>query len=243
MYATNKYYGINNFISLFDLACQKFKIKSVTVSNKIHIFTSSQVYLEEEVYFNFIECPAVEKQEMFTTKYVDAKDIHNLKRLIHCRGIAKAFIGDKEVFQDMFDVLTKGVEPLKNVEAKCRICKTANMSLKGLVQHLKCKRHNLLTNLKHKKCNICLENLWSAGFLNFEDLESSRLYKDLEDMIVAKNKAIFGRNYTLTRSDGSLENMILGLLIQTNLNSTIESINIAVKMNDSAMFELFDMLR
>jgi len=244
MYSTNMYYGINNFISLYDKACEKFKIKSVRISNTIHSLTSSKADLEEEVYFNFTECPAVMKQEMFSAKYVDAKDVRNLKKLIHCRGIAKAFVG-KELFQDMFDVLTKtaDVEALKNIETKCRVCKTSSMSWKGLVQHLKSKSHNLLTNLKHKNCGMCLENLWSAGFLNFEDLRTSRLYRDLEDMIVAKNKAIFGRNYTLTRSDGFLENLILGLLVQSNLNSTIESLNIAVKMNDSAMFEMFDMLR
>merc|ERR1719209_2470943 len=94
------YYGINNFISLYDKACEKFKIKSVRISNTIHSLTSSKADLEEEVYFNFTECPAVMKQEMFTAKYVDAKDVQNLKKLIHCRGIAKAFVG-KEVFQDM----------------------------------------------------------------------------------------------------------------------------------------------
>jgi len=100
-----------------------------------------------------------------------------------------------------------------------------------------------MTNLKHRNCTVCLGNLWSAGFLNFEDLKRSRIYRGLEDFIVAKNKDIYGRNYHLTRSDGFLENLILGLLVQSNLNSTIESINIDVKMHDTAMFETFDLLR
>merc|ERR1712042_416608 len=52
MYATNIYYGINDFISLFDQASERFIIKSVRISNKIHESNASE---EEEVYFNFEE--------------------------------------------------------------------------------------------------------------------------------------------------------------------------------------------
>jgi len=247
MYATNIYYGINDFISLFDQASERFVIKSVRISNKIHESNASQAVLEEEVYFNFDECSNVEKQEMFSTKYDEVRDVANLERLIHSKGIAACFGKEKEGFQDMFDLLKKheykSVEYQKSLKAKCRICKTAVIGWKGFVQHLKSKSHNLMTNLKHRNCTVCLENLWSAGFFNFEDLKRSRIYRGLEDFIVAKNKDIYGRNYHLTRSDGFLENLILGLLVQSNLNSTIESINIDVKMHDTAMFETFDLLR
>ena len=212
----------------------------------MHNFNVSQATVEEEFAFNFMDCPDVEKQELFSAKYDAAQDVQNLERLIHSRDIAKVCASNRnEVSQDMFDYLknNKRGESQKNVKTQCKVCKTGNMCGKGFVQHLKSKSHNLLTNLKHKNCSICLQNLWSAGFLTQDDLKKSHMFRDLQDMISAKNKDIFGRNYHLTRSDGFLENLILGLLLQTNLNTTIESLCLDVKMNDSAMLEMFDVFR
>ena len=246
MYATNIYFGNNDFISLFDQACERFKVKSVRLTNQMHNMNVSHAALEEEVVFNFSDCPDVDKQDMFSAKYDAERDVHNLERLIHTRGIAKVYGANRnEASQDMFDCLknNKRSELQKSLKTQCKVCKTGNMCGKGFVQHLKSKSHNLLTNLKHRNCTTCLENIWSAGFLTQDDLNKSHMFRDLQDMISAKNKDIFGRNYHLTRSDGFLENLILGLLVQTNLNATLESICIDVKMNDSAMLEMFDMFR
>jgi len=246
MYATNTYCGRLDLMSLLDKACSMFSIKAVRISNQLHKITVSQAALEDEVSFNFTECPDSEKQEMFTDKYDDDKDVVNLEKLIHTRGIAKAYVGNqKEAFQDMFDYVkeTNRDDLWKGLKTQCRVCMTGEMSGKGLVQHLKSKSHNLLTNIKHRDCSYCVENLWSAGFLTVDDLKRSRMFRDLQGMIKAKNKDIFGRNYHLTRSDGFLENLLLGLLVQTNLNDTIESLRIDVKMIDMAMIEVFDTLR
>eukprot|EP00092_Neocalanus_flemingeri_P107711 GFUD01138260.1.p1 GENE.GFUD01138260.1~~GFUD01138260.1.p1 ORF type:complete len:428 (-),score=99.14 GFUD01138260.1:41-1267(-) len=243
MYATNIYYGNNDFISLLDQVSGRFKIKSVRITNEMHKINVAQAHLEEEVVFDFSDCPDVKKQEQFSAKYDPYCDVKNLEKLIHSRGIAITNKKTEKVSQDMFDYLQKNKKYEASKTSQCMVCKTGNLYGKGLVQHLKSKSHNLLTNLKHKNCTTCLENLWSAGFLTFRDLKMSQMFRDLQDMISAKNNDIFCRNYDILRSDGFMENLIVGLLVQTNLNATIEALCIDVKMTDSAMLEMFEVFR
>jgi len=252
MYATNIYCGNNDFISLLDQVSERFKVKSVRITNEMHELKVAQADLEEELVFNFSDCPDAENQEQFSAKYDPARDVNNLERLIHSRGIAKICTtanknecNEKVSHQDMFDYLqgTQRSKASEKFKKQCVVCKTGNLSGKGFVQHLKTKSHNLLTNLQHKDCSICLENLWSAGFLTLEDLNKSSVFKDLQLMISAKNTDILGRNYRVLRSDGFMENLITGLLIQTNLNATLEALFIDVRMTDTAMLDMFEIFR
>jgi len=246
MYATNIYYDNKDFLSLLDQVSERFMVKSIKITNKLHSEKVALVEIEEEIVFNFNECPDPDNWDQFSVKYDSGRDDKNLEKLIHSSGIAK--IGknkhkhQEDTSKDLFDHLKKKKNS-RNFISQCEVCNTGNLHGRGLVQHLKSKSHNLLTNLTHKSCKICLENLWSSGILTKKDLDKSKMYKDLKEMISAKNKDIFGKNYRVLRSDGMMENLIVGLLVQTNFNTSIEAVALDVKMSDFAMLELFDSLR